>query len=61
MVVLRILWPYSGKKITNKHRHFRRDGVRDKQAPSLGQMGSLPGTKWTRPWDKPAFLCLVPR
>ena len=36
----------SGKKKTNKHKHFRRDGVRDKQAPSLGQMGPLPGTKW---------------
>ena len=36
----------SGKKKTNKHKHFRRDGVRDKQQPSLGQMGPLPGTKW---------------
>ena len=36
----------SGKKKTNKHKHFRRDGVRDKQEPSLGQMGPLPGTKW---------------
>ena len=35
---------YSGKK-TNKHKPFRRDGVRDKQEPSLGQMGPLPGTK----------------
>ena len=36
----------SGKEETNKHKHFRRDGVRDKQEPSLGQMGPLPGTKW---------------
>ena len=36
----------SGKKKTNKHKHFGRDGVRDKQEPSLGQMGPLPGTKW---------------
>ena len=36
----------SGKKKTNKHKHFRRDGVRDKQEPSLGQMGPLPGTNW---------------
>ena len=36
----------SGKKKTNKHKHFRRDSVRDKQEPSLGQMGPLPGTKW---------------
>ena len=36
----------SGKKKTNKHKHFRRDGVRDKQELSLGQMGPLPGTKW---------------
>ena len=36
----------SGKKKTNKHKHFRRDGLRDKQEPSLGQMGPLPGTKW---------------
>ena len=34
----------SGTKKTNKHKHFRRDGVRDKQEPSLGQMGPLPGT-----------------
>ena len=27
----------SGKKETNKHKHFGRDGVRDKQEPSLGQ------------------------
>ena len=38
--------PFSGKKKTNKHKHFRRDGLRDKQEPSLGQMGPLPGTKW---------------
>ena len=38
--------PESGKNNTNKHKHFRRDGVRDKQEPSLGQMGPLPGTKW---------------
>ena len=36
----------SGKKKTNKHKHFRRDGLRDKQEPFLGQMGPLPGTKW---------------
>ena len=36
----------SGKKKTDKHKHFRRDGPRDKQEPSLGQMGPLPGTKW---------------
>ena len=36
----------SGKQKTNKHKHFRRDGLRDKQEPSLGQMGPLPGTKW---------------
>ena len=36
----------SGKKKANKHKHFRWDGVRDKQEPSLGQMGPLPGTKW---------------
>ena len=40
--------PCSGKKRTNKHKHFGRDGLRDKQEPSdsLGQMGPLPGTKW---------------
>ena len=31
----------SGKEKTNKHKHFGRDGVRDKQEPSLGQMGPL--------------------
>ena len=31
-----------GKKNTNKH--FGRDGVQDKQEPSLGQTGPLPGT-----------------
>ena len=44
--------PSSGKKKTNKHKHFRRDGVRDKQEPSLGtngtpprdKMGPVPGT-----------------
>ena len=36
----------SGKKKTNKHKHFRRDGVRDKHEPSLGQTGPLPGTNW---------------
>ena len=45
-----LLWFFlffkSGKKKNNKHKHFRRDGVRDKQEPSLGQMGPLPGTKW---------------
>ena len=34
----------SGKKKTNKHKHCGRDGVRDKQEPSLGQRGPLPGT-----------------
>ena len=34
------------RKKTNEHKHFGRDGVRDKQEPSLGQMGPLPGTKW---------------
>ena len=38
--------PQSGKEKTNKHKYFRRDGVRDKQEPSLGQMGPLPRTKW---------------
>ena len=36
----------SGKKKTNKHKHFGRDGVRDRQEPSLGQTGPLPGTNW---------------
>ena len=36
----------SGKKKTNKHKQFRRDGLRDKQELSLGQMGPFPGTKW---------------
>ena len=49
-----------GKKKTNEHNHFRRDGVRDKQELSLGQMGPL-GQNGTRPWDKPAFLCLIPQ
>ena len=35
-----------GQEKANKHKHFRWDGVRDKQEPSLGQMGPLPGTKW---------------
>ena len=35
-----------GQEKTNKHKHFRRDGLRGKQEPSLGQMGPLPGTKW---------------
>ena len=35
-----------GQEKTNKHKHFRRDGLWDKQEPSLGQMGPLPGTKW---------------
>ena len=35
----------SDKKTTNKHKHFLRDGFRDKQEPSLGQTG-------TPPWDK---------
>ena len=29
---------------TNKHKHFGRDGVRDKQEQSLGQNGPVPGT-----------------
>ena len=44
----------SGKKKTNKHKHFRRDGVRDKRDPVPGtngtpprdKMGPVPGTKW---------------
>ena len=36
----------SGKKKTNKHKHFGRDGVRDKHEPSLGQTRPLPGTNW---------------
>ena len=40
-------WALSvGKEKTNKHKHLRQDGVRDKQEPSLGEMGPLPGTKW---------------
>ena len=35
-----------GQEKTNKHKHFGRDGVRDKHEPSLGQMGPLPGTNW---------------
>ena len=35
-----------GKEKTNKHKHFGRDGVRDKHKPSLGQTGPLPGTNW---------------
>ena len=34
------------RKKTNNHRHFGQDGVRDKQDPSLGQTGPLPGTNW---------------
>ena len=34
------------RKKTNKHKHFRRDGLRDKQELCLGQTGPLPGTKW---------------
>ena len=30
----------------NKHKHFGRDGVRDKQEPPLAQMGPFPGTNW---------------
>ena len=33
------------RKKTSKHKHFGRDGGRDKQEPSPGQMGPLPGTK----------------
>ena len=36
----------SGKKKTNKPKHFGRAGVRDKREPSLGQTGPLPGTNW---------------
>ena len=35
-----------GQEKTNKHKHFGRDGVRDKHEPSLGQTGPLPGTNW---------------
>ena len=35
-----------GQEKTNKHKHFGRDGVRDKHEPSLGQTGSLLGTNW---------------
>ena len=28
------------------HKHFGRNGVRDKQEPFLGQTGPLPGTNW---------------
>ena len=31
------------RKSTKKHKHFGRDGVRDKQEPFLGQTGPLPG------------------
>ena len=34
------------EKKTNKHKHCGRDGVRDKQEPSLGHTGPLPGTNW---------------
>ena len=34
----------SGKEKTNKHKHFRRDGVRATRDPSLGQTGPVPGT-----------------
>ena len=50
-----------GQEKTNKHKHFRRDGLRDKQELSLGQMGPFPGQNGTCPWDKPAFLCLIPQ
>ena len=51
---------FSGKKKANKRKHFGQDGVRDKQEPSLNQMG-------TRPWDKQRsslgqtgrFYCLI--
>ena len=32
----RVFWAV-GKRDTNKHKHFGRDGVRDKQEPSLRQ------------------------
>ena len=35
----------SGKK-TNRHKHFGRDGVPDKQESSLGQTGPFPETNW---------------
>ena len=35
-----------GQEKANKHKHFGRDGVWDKQEPSLGQTGPLPGTNW---------------
>ena len=34
------------KEKTNKHKHFGRDGARDKHEPSPGQTGPLPGTNW---------------
>ena len=52
----------SDKKKTNKHKHFGRDGVRDKQELSLGQSGTPPlGQIGTCPWDKPAVFCLIPQ
>ena len=45
-VLWRFLLANVSDKKTNKHKHFGRDGVRDKQEPSLGQTGPLPGPKW---------------
>ena len=42
----RAIPPRLGQEKNNKHKHFGRDGVRDKQEPSLGQTGPLPGTNW---------------
>ena len=41
-----IVGAHIGQEKTNKHKHFGRDGVRDKQEPSLGQTGPLTGTNW---------------
>ena len=37
---------FVGQEKPDKHKHFERDGVQDKQEPSLGQTGPLPGTNW---------------
>ena len=38
--------PQFGQEKTKKHKHFWRDGARDKHEPSPGQTGPLPGTNW---------------
>ena len=48
-------------KTTNKRKYFGRDSVRDRQEPSLGQMEPSPWKNRTRPWDRPAVLCLIPQ